>query len=75
MTTSTVSRYLVLAVVLLSHYCILGYEAFPLKDAIDNENHNMLRRSDTIQDMDFGFEEDMQQRRELWGFSSMLCKC
>jgi hypothetical protein len=74
MTTSTVARYLAIAVVLLSRHCIMGYQSFPFVDAIDDENHNMLRRSDTIQDMDFDFEEDIQQRRELWGFTSMLCK-
>jgi hypothetical protein len=76
MTPSIVSRYLTLALVVVSRHVVNGYENF--QTVGEEQNHNMLRRQDPFERdfYDYDLEGGEQQRRELWawGFSSMLCK-
>ena len=71
MMPSIISRYIVLVVLVLSHNCVGGLKAIAQYSDFDNENHGMLRRQELAQDFDF--KDDYLQRRELWGFSNMLC--
>jgi hypothetical protein len=76
MAPSVVSRYLSLALFVVSCHVVNGYDNFLTVG--EEQNHNMLRRQDPIEEdiYDYDFEGGEQQRRELyaWGFSSMLCK-
>jgi hypothetical protein len=74
MMPSIISRFLTLAVFVLSQKCVSGTIVFPQSSNSDNENHSMLRRQEPAEDLDFGFNDNFPQRRELWGFSNMLCK-
>lgn len=67
MTASIVSRYLVLALLFMVNRRGGAQQVYPMSSELEDENHNMLRRHEPS-------IENEQQRRELWGFSNLLCK-